>query len=501
MRAYLLLLLLLLFGCMQPGQPTSGENVSVNGTNTTVTMNVSVGMPNATAAANVSTGIPNVTATKNISGLEPNMTDTIITTPDNSCVSQPTDTEHMDIFDSHTHKPPTVSASLMISEMNAGGVSMANMYIDAPASLKTMSQYPGRFTAFVDTPESPEPTTWVTDGQAFVTSAEEQLKTGKYSGIGETDLRLSGQNHLTGEYESTPDISVPADNPIWLELVDLAAKYDVPISFHFVPEDAVANAAFEKMLKHNKNATLLWCHLGFNSMTLNSTALNDYLLQNPNLYFDTAGIQNMQAPLPQYTSNWWLLVNKSNNGQLNGEWRQFFETWNARILFGTDAGGGNGLPRWLNYVNNTSDGVPPDAIGHWRHLFGNLEYNTARNILNGNARVLFLKEQKLPYTYSVTSDRNCYPVSISSNSSVSALAFNQGARALTFTVADSIGANGSATISIPKALGGNFTASVDGQSIQTKEVSNSTHTIINIEYAGGIRTVVLSAIARTSPSG
>jgi len=404
----------------------------------------------------------------------------------------------MDIFDSHVHIPSTVSTSLMISKMNAAGVSMANLYTDASSAFNAISQYPDRFITFVDTPDSPRPSTWFTEGQAFVTSAEEQLKTGKYRGIGEANLR-----YYSGAIIPPPTVYVPADAPVWLQLVDLSARYRVPISFHFVPDDTTANAAFERMLGHNKDAIPIWCHLGFNNLPLNHTTLNDYLLRYPNLYFDTAGIQNMQNPLPQSNSNWALLANQSNNGQLVEDWKQFFETWNSRILFGSDAGGGsNGLERWLNYAGKTSDGAPADAVGHWRSLFATLEYNAARNIFSGNARTLLLKEQKLPYDYSVTSDRNCYPISINSNSSVSGFAFDQDTRAVSFTIADSIGTTGSAAITIPTTLaGGNFTAQVDGQRVQIKEASNSTHTTINIEYAGGIRTVVLSATAHTSPSG
>jgi hypothetical protein len=385
----------------------------------------------------------------------------------------------------------------MISEMDSAGVSMSLLYTDASSAFQAISQYPGRFITFVDTPDSPRPSTWLTQGQSFVVSAEEQLKTGKYYGIGEANLR-----YYSGEIVPPPTVYVPADTPVWLHLVDLSAQYHVPISFHFVPDDTAANAAFERMLNHNNGAIPIWCHLGFNNLPLNSTVLNDYLLRYPNLYFDTAGIQNMQNPLPQSNSNWALLANQSNKGQLNEEWKQFFETWNARILFGTDAGGGsNGLERWLNYVNKTSEGAPPDAVGHWMHLFANLEYNAARNILSGNSRALFLKEQRLPYDYSVSSNGKCYHIFVSSTSSVSALAFNQSTRVITFTVADSSDTTGSAAITIPTTLvKGNFMASVDGQSVQIKEVSNSTHTTINLEYTGGIRTVALSASPVITPA-
>ncbi|MCX6802334.1 MAG: amidohydrolase family protein [Candidatus Diapherotrites archaeon] len=410
----------------------------------------------------------------------------------NSCSNQVTDTEHMDIFDSHVHIMSKVSASQIISEMDKAGASMSLLYPidgdDDSSSLDAISQYPGRFIAFVDTPDSPQPATWLTQGQSFVTHAEAQLRTGKFYGIGETNLR-----YYSGDITPPPTVYVPADTPVWLQLVDLSAQYQAPISFHFVPDDTVANAAFEKMLSYNKDATLIWAHLGFNNMPLDHNALNDYLLRYPNLYFDTAGIQNMQNPLPQSNSNWALLANKSNNGQLNEDWKQFFETWNSRILFGSDAGGGsNGLERWLNYTDNTSNGAPQDAIGHWKGLFANLEYNAARNILSGNARTLFLKEQKQPYDYLVSSYGKCYHILVNSTSSVSALTFNQSTKAITFTVAGSNGTTGSAIITIPATLvGGNFTAQVDGQNVQIKEDSNSTDTTINLEYAGGIRTIAL----------
>jgi len=409
-----------------------------------------------------------------------------------SCIGQ--FTGKMDVFDSHVHIMSKISISQVISEMDKADVGISLLYPidgdDDSSSLEAMSKYPGRFVAFVDTPDSPQPSTWLTQGQAFTTFAEAQLKTGKFCGIGETNLR-----YYSGDIIPPPTVYVSPDTPLWLSLVDLSAKYQVPISFHFVPDDAVANAAFEKMLKHNKGATVLWSHLGFNNMPLDRTALNGFLLKYPNMYFDTAGIQNMQNPLPKSNSNWALFTNQSYNGRLNEEWTEFFETWNSRILFGSDAGGGsNGLERWQNYADNTVGGATPNAVGHWRTLLSSLDYNSASNILSGNARVLFLKEQRLPYNYLVSSNGQCYFISISSNSSISGLTFDQNTGTITFTAADSTMTAGSAAITIPTALAsGNFTASVDGQNVQIKEVPGSAYTTIRLEYGGGIKTIVLRA--------
>ena len=404
-------------------------------------------------------------------------------TPNISCAS-PTDTRHMDIFDSHVHANPKVDMSQIISEMDKAGVSVANLYSGTP---DIASKYPGRFITFVDTPDSPP--SWLTQGQAFVTSVEAQLKTGENYGVGETNLR-----YYSGKLIPPPTVYVPADTPTWLQLVDLSAKYHVPISFHFVPDDSTANAAFERMLSHNKDVTLIWAHLGFNNMPLNSATLNDFLLRYPHLYFDTAGIQNMQQdPAPQANSNWWMLTSQADNGQLNKEWRQFFETWNSRILFGSDAGGGgNGLERWQNYAGNAVNGATPDAVGHWRNLLSNLDSNSARNILSANAKELFLKKQKPAYDYSVSSGGKCYSISVRSESSVSALTFDPSTRAITFTVANSNGTTGNAVVTIPIALGKNFTASVDGKSVKSQSTSSSTNTTVSLEYAGGIRAITLT---------
>ncbi|MDO8664437.1 MAG: hypothetical protein Q7K44_02730, partial [Candidatus Liptonbacteria bacterium] len=203
-----------------------------------------------------------------------------------------------------------------------------------------------------------------------------------------------------------------------------------------------------------------------------------------------------QAPGPQTNSNWWMLTSQADNGRLNKEWRQFFEKWNSRFLFGSDAGGGgNGMERWLNYASEAvKEGATPDAIGHWRNLLSNMDSNSARNILSANSRGLFLEEQKPAYNYSVASGGKCYSISVRSASSVSALTFNPSTRVITFTAADSNGTTGNVVITVPKTLiSGNFTASVDGQSVKSQSTSNSASNTISLEYAGGIKSITLSA--------
>jgi len=420
-------------------------------------------------------------------------TESFSSAPDGICAPPLTDTspDNLKIFDSHVHVSSDYTSDLVISEMDAGGVSMANLYPDNEnTGLDYIARYPSRFFTFAGFPGNGS---WVNKGQRFIDHLKSQLSTGRFKGLGEIDLRLTDK---TFNYSLPPEIYVPPDSAAMLQVVDLSASYNVPISFHFVPDDPAANAALERMFSYNKKAILIWCHLGFNEMPLNASTLNSYLLRYPNLYLDTAGVQNMMGEPGEVSSNWrGALVNQSD-GHLNAEWKEFFETWNSRILWGSDAGGGEGEVRWLNYANNTVKDFPPDAVGRWRSALANLDSNSARNIFVANAEAIILKKARPAYNYSVASNGQCFPISIRSNSSVSSLVFDQATGTIAFKTADSSETAGSAVVSIPTGLlNGAFRVQVNGQNVQFGEASSLAHTDISIGYGGGINTIAIKATA------
>lgn len=163
-------------------------------------------------------------------------------------------------------------------------------------------------------------------------------------------------------------------------------------------------------------------------------------------------------------------------------------------MFATDAGGGkNSLERWQNYTSTISKNAPPDSVGRWVHLLSDLDSNATKNILSANAREMFLKEKRVTYNYPVTSNGQCYPISVNSSSSISAPTINQSTRAITFTLAGSTETTGNATIIVPTALiGKNFTVFVDSQSVKPKTTSSSADTTITLDYTGGIKSIVIS---------
>ncbi len=421
----------------------------------------------------------------------------------NNCNPQLADTSMPDLalFDAHTHITPSYNAGFVVSEMNNAGVEIANLYPIAgdtdSTSQSFVAQYPGRFVTFVSLPDYPQNSQWLKDGEAYVSYVKAQLETGKFYGIGEVNLRY----YDNASYTPPPAIYVPPDNELMLQIVNLSATYHVPISFHFVPDNSTDNVALQHMLSYNKNATFIWAHLGFNNMPLNISTLNDYLLRYPNLYLDTAGIQNMMNEPPGApNSNWNIIVNQ-NSGRLNPAWQHFFDTWNSRILWGSDAGGGNDMRRWLNYANNAVQGVTGNAVGHWRHALAVLDQNAVHNIFSANAKFVLLKQARPAYNYSVASSNGqCTTVLVHSNSSISSLSFDVVANKLTFEAADSNGTSNYAVVSIPTSLiDGTFSVEVNGKNAPFTKTFNSTYNNIKVGYGGGIDTIAVMAMPEQTP--
>ncbi|VVB67668.1 Amidohydrolase [Candidatus Norongarragalina meridionalis] len=417
--------------------------------------------------------------------------------PDNVCTPKFTDTSpgNLKIFDAHVHVTSDYTSDFVISEMDQAGVSMALLYPDNDArSLNYIAQYPGRFSTFVAFPDNPP---WLDGGQQFIDHVKTQLDTGRFTGIGEINLRY----YNGASYTPPPDIYVQPDTPLMLQVVNLSAIYRVPISFHFVPDDPVANAALERMFSYNENATFIWSHLGFNNMPLNADTLDYYLMRYPNLYLDTAGIQNMMNDPGALNSNWRGVFVNQTDGRLNARWKEFFETWNSRILWATDAGGGNDPKRWFNYANNTVQDAPPNAVGRWRSALATLDSNAVRNVFSANARAVILKEARPAYDYSVASNGKCFPVTVNSNSSVSALDFDQATNTITFKTADSSGTTGSAAVSIPTGLlNGTFTVQVNGHNVQFGETISPAYANLRITYGGGVNLIAVTATPSVNPT-
>lgn len=120
--------------------------------------------------------------------------------------------------------------------------------------------------------------------------------------------------------------SVPADHPLLLRLADIAAQHGLPIDLHFdpVPDDVPkpaslssprnpevlkANlAGFERLLAHNRKATIMWAHAGADPVGYFTPRLaREMLGRHPNLAFSvrpTGPPGSMVSPKGAVNENW-----------------------------------------------------------------------------------------------------------------------------------------------------------------------------------------------------
>lgn len=178
---------------------------------------------------------------------------------------------------------------------------------------------------------------------AFRTRAEKILALGAL-GFGEVtaehlSLPLMKEGGLSHAHSVTT-----ADHPLLLLLADIAAEKDVPIDIHFdifpstiptperlrsgnPPELAENQAAFERLLSHNRNARFTWAHLGSDPAQQRTPELMHELLErHPNLY--SAFRITTKGPHPS--------VALSPQGMLKPAWHKLIEAFPDRFTVHSD---------------------------------------------------------------------------------------------------------------------------------------------------------------------
>lgn len=177
--------------------------------------------------------------------------------------------------------------------------------------------------------------------QRFMDTAEAMLAEG-VAGFGElTSLHFS--------FNSThPFEMVPPDHALFLLLADVAARHGVPIDFHMeavheemaVPQQlrdrSASNPAripenikpFERLLAHNRKATIIWQHAGWDNTGSRSVQLMGRLLgDHPNLFL---GLK--MSPLSVFKEN----DPVQRGAGLRPEWRALIANYPDRFMLGSD---------------------------------------------------------------------------------------------------------------------------------------------------------------------
>jgi predicted TIM-barrel fold metal-dependent hydrolase len=173
----------------------------------------------------------------------------------------------------------------------------------------------------------------------FQKTALEILKAGAV-GFGE----MSAEHFSLGPdhpYEST----LP-DHPLFLLLADIAAEHHVPIDIHMeaIPEEMPLPAglhsppnpktlrpniaAFERLLAHNRKATIIWAHAGWcNTGCRTADLCADLLRRHPNLF--------MSFKISPRDSRLECMPFEQEVG-LKAEWLQLVKEFPDRFIIGTD---------------------------------------------------------------------------------------------------------------------------------------------------------------------
>jgi hypothetical protein len=172
----------------------------------------------------------------------------------------------------------------------------------------------------------------------FRDRAEELLRMGAV-GFGEMSIEhLSLPQSPVKDYEYAP-----ADSPLMLLLADIAAEHNVPIDLHMealpqtIPTPAEYKApnpsqlqgniaALERLLAHNRRATIIWAHAGSDNIGFRTPELMRGLMQrNPNLILQIKydpGFPGKDPPMV--------------DGKLKPEWLKLFQEFPDRFILGTD---------------------------------------------------------------------------------------------------------------------------------------------------------------------
>ncbi len=146
-----------------------------------------------------------------------------------------------------------------------------------------------------------------------------------------------------------PYESVSPDHPLFLLLSDIAAEYDKPIDLHMEaipydmplpdrhilkrsgnnPKHIKGNiAAFERLLKHNRKAKIIWAHVGWCNTGFRTTELcRELFNKHPNLYMS---FKISPESVPEVRP-----IGKDRKA-LKPEWLQLVRDFPNRFIIGTD---------------------------------------------------------------------------------------------------------------------------------------------------------------------
>ena len=196
--------------------------------------------------------------------------------------------------------------------------------------------------------------------QASVDAVAGNLAAGA-RGVGEVSI-----SHVETSTQGVVDRA--GDDPLLVQVWQLAADYGVPVNVHCEGADVLELAA---ALDSSPETIFIWAHMGDTDAATVRSMLEAY---PDRLYADLA-CRNPHYIRPPHSAEEQALTD--GDGVLKPGWVELFEDYPTRLLWGTDIG----PPGRYEQLEQTLD--------YAQSIFAQLEPSTAEAIAHSNAEALF----------------------------------------------------------------------------------------------------------------
>ncbi len=251
-----------------------------------------------------------------------------------------------------------ISAAQVIEKLDREGVATGVVFSTPPALARELqAAAPGRIIPLFSPYSTPAARHhWFRD-RALPGRVREALASGRYHGIGEVHL--------------VPGIGPRRDNPVLLQLLALAAEFDVPFVIH---TEASSHRYFLPLCRRFPAVRFQWAHAGG---VLGPRELSPLLDACPNVMLE------FSARDPWHYGNL-----AEADGGLSQAWRAFFIRYQTRIMLGTDpVWNAQQIDRWWEADEGWSHYAR--LLAFHRRWLATLPPAVAARIRGGNARAFY----------------------------------------------------------------------------------------------------------------
>jgi len=194
----------------------------------------------------------------------------------------------------------------------------------------------------------PDPT-----AESAASKLEQALQRAKAPALGEVHLRQVGSRNIDRD----------PNNPAFGKVLDVAAKFAVPVVIHYELTDEAA-AALDRALAAHRKSTVILAHAGEGP----PTRIEGLLARNANLVVDLSGMHFQRKP-----------ALATETGPLDPAWKALIEKMPDRFVMGVDV-----------WAPRLFEPAMLDRLFKWtRRILGELKPDVAERVAHRNAAALF----------------------------------------------------------------------------------------------------------------